>query len=95
MSFIRLLIFVPVIACTFIVQTSAQDIFEAVENGNISYVKKILGEHPELVNSQNDNGNYPLHLAARNGIREIIELLIDNGADCNSKDNTGETPLPK
>ena len=36
----------------------------------------------------------PLHFAARDGYKEIVELLIAKGADVNAKDNDGgTTPL--
>ena len=34
-----------------------------------------------------------LHLAALEGQKEIVELLIANGADVNAKTKRGETPL--
>jgi ankyrin repeat protein len=39
-------------------------------------------------------GTTPLHyLAARGGHKEIVELVIANGADVNAKDEYGLTPL--
>ena len=35
----------------------------------------------------------PLHEAASDGRKEVVELLIANGADVNAKDNYGKTPL--
>ena len=39
------------------------------------------------------NGETPLHDAAYGGQKEIVELLIAEGADVNAKDRDGETPL--
>ena len=39
-------------------------------------------------------GTTPLHHAAEGGRKEIAELLIENGADLNVKDETlGDTPV--
>ena len=35
----------------------------------------------------------PLHSAARQGHREIVELLIANGSDVNSRDSSGKSSL--
>jgi ankyrin repeat protein len=45
------------------------------------------------VNAKDENGYTPLHPAALNGHKEIVELLIAKGADVNAKDNDGKTPL--
>ena len=39
------------------------------------------------------DGGTPLHYAAQKGHKEIIELLITNGADLNAKTGRGTTPL--
>jgi len=46
------------------------------------------------VNAKNGfNGRTPLHNAAANGHKEIVELLIAKGVDVNARDNDGYTPL--
>ena len=39
------------------------------------------------------SGSTPLHDAAQGAHKEIVELLIANGADVNAKDEDGLTPL--
>lgn len=60
-------------------------------------ILEIINLNPSAVNSLNDNGWTPLHLACANiGKKttiEIVKLLIDNGADVNSKEVRGWTPL--
>ena len=43
--------------------------------------------------TKNDDGWTPLHKAAYEGYREIVELLIAKGADVNAKMEDGDTPL--
>ena len=38
-------------------------------------------------------GGAPLHYAAANGHKGIVELLNTKGADVNAKDGDGKTPL--
>jgi ankyrin repeat protein len=45
------------------------------------------------VNAKDEGGWTPLHQAAWNGRKEIVELLITKGADVNTKDMPGRTPL--
>ena len=45
------------------------------------------------VNAKSERRRTPLHSAAREGHKEVIELLIAKGADVNAKDDDGATPL--
>jgi len=46
-------------------------------------VAKLLVETKCDVNIQNEDGNTPLHDAYLQGSKDIVNLLIDNGADVN------------
>ncbi len=41
------------------------------------------------VNRANKEGATPLHVTSESGSREVVELLIENGADINAVDNAG------
>ena len=45
------------------------------------------------MNEKDKFGFTPLHNAAHEGHKEVVELLILKGADVNAKDNGGNTPL--
>jgi ankyrin repeat protein len=58
-----------------------KDIWEAAKQGA---VKQFIAAGTD-VNARNENGDTPLHNAAEWGYKEIVELLIAEGADVNAK----------
>ena len=53
-----------------------------------------LIEFGASVDARDSQGRTPLHYAANYGLRrEILELLLEHGADCNSQDDGGSTPF--
>lgn len=55
-------------------------LFQACDIGDISLVKKLLKKDPRLVNAQFWY-QFPIHMAVREGHAEIVELLLQQGAD--------------
>jgi len=53
----------------------------------------LLRKHGGMTAQELKSGMSPLHQAARDGLKEVVELLIAEGADVNAKDRVGETPL--
>ncbi len=69
------------------------NIHEAIRNGNITMVKKILDENPSIVNSPDSSQCTPLHWAAFMGYNKITDLLITRGANLEARDKMKSTPL--
>ena len=69
------------------------DLFKAIRNNNIDLVEKLLIEHDDDVNAEDDDGNTPLHEAASNNNIEIAKLLIEHGANVNAEADDCRTPL--
>jgi len=63
-----------------------------VKSNSIKLIKYFL-EKKISPNEVNKEGQTPLHLAVKSGKIEIIELLMDNGADKSIKDNKGKKPF--
>jgi len=68
-------------------------IHEAVKNNESAKVRELIKNNPDLVFSKDEDGFTPLHLAAANGHKEIVEFLLTTKADVNARDNAGSTPL--
>lgn len=65
----------------------------AVKNGDIDKVKTIVESSQEKLTTMKINGRQPIIYAADFGQKEVIEYLISEGADVNSVDKHGITPL--
>ena len=72
-------------------KASDTSIHVATEAGNIESVKQAIADGAD-VNEKNADGVAPLSNAAYFGHKEVVELLITNGADVNAKFD-GRTPL--
>ena len=72
---------------------SAPDIsiWEAVKNDKIKTVKQHLAAGTD-VDAKSVQGLTPLHVAAIEGHKEILKLLIAKGAEVNAKGVEGRTP---
>jgi ankyrin repeat protein len=65
----------------------------AIRQGNLERAKAIVEKYPALVTSADDSGFTPLHIAATAGRVDIIEYLLQRGADIEARTAGGQTPL--
>jgi len=72
-------------------------IMEAIEKEDKEMMERLLSSKPALANCRAKykriTGYRPLHAAIRKGNKELVELLINKGADVNGRDLRGNTPL--
>ena len=66
-------------------------IHEAISKKSAEIVKLLLDKDKEIINQQDQLGCYPLKKAIKY-LPDIVQLLLDRGADPN-QDDGGETPL--
>jgi hypothetical protein len=67
-------------------------IHDAARDGDLDKVKALLKENPRLVASRNSAGLTPLHLAASEGHADIVDLLLESGADVNANTTASANP---
>lgn len=75
------------------VTTRVTTVEEAVRVGGLEKAKALLRERPGVVFSKDTSGNTPLHWAAKNGYKDVAELLLANAANVNAWGDKGDTPL--
>lgn len=70
-------------------------IIKAAKNGNISELREYLAQNPESVNICDQNGYTPLHHVMRHEEKsqELVNLLLNFGANINIIDQKGRTPV--
>lgn len=73
--------------------TDLNELTDAAQRGDLEGVKSLLEKDHELARERDESGATALHYAALNGHRRIVELLVEGGADVNSRDRRfGATP---
>ncbi|KAL3645279.1 E3 ubiquitin-protein ligase xbat33 [Castilleja foliolosa] len=73
---------------------SGERLVSAARDGDFVEAKMLLDCNPCLAKYSTFGGlNSPLHFAAAKGHNEIVALLLENGADANSRNYCGQTAL--
>lgn len=81
------------LVATVLLSGCQESIHDAALKGDVETARRMLDANPQLINTRNKLGKTPLHQSLTGGNDEIINLLIEHGADVNAQDNTGLTPL--
>jgi ankyrin repeat protein len=72
---------------------SSDDLITYVKHGNIEGVKKCINSGVDINREDNDFNQTPVTWAAEYGYMEILNILIESGADIHIPDLDGWTPL--
>jgi ankyrin repeat protein len=69
-----------------------RDLNALIEEGDIAAVRTLLEADPSLANPPGKHEK-PIHWSAANNKAEIVEVLLQRGADINARDDDERTPL--
>lgn len=66
---------------------------DAARRNDLNEITRLLASDQGLVNAADYDGRTPLHVAAAEGRSEVIDFLLQKGADASLKDRFGCTAL--
>jgi len=74
--------------------SESAEFFAAVKSADMARVRELLVSDPALVRATDDEGATALHHAAERGHRDVVRLLLENGATVNARDDRFDaTPM--
>lgn len=77
----------------FAIGSNASSIIAAAREGNIDHVRAELARDPALARTSDETGDTALHQAAGSGHLEIVNVLLDAGADIDAVRGNGDRPI--
>jgi hypothetical protein len=81
----------------FLATVDGARFIQGIEDGTLTLddVKELIDANPSLLTAKASGGESPLHMAAKKGSVELVELLLAKGADINAQAWLwhGDTPL--
>ena len=87
------LFFLLVLPCFSILEQPIDDLFKAIEKGDVETVKKLISKGVSLNVHGGSLNVTPLHYAASTNNIKLAELLVTNKADIDARDEDNQTPL--
>lgn len=81
----------PAISQSFEIE-DPDDLIQMIKHGNPSLEEILPNVDDTIINSPNEDGQYPLNVAAERDAA-LVELLLREGADPSCRDVMGRTPL--
>jgi ankyrin repeat protein len=72
---------------------ASESILTSDEAQEVTKIRQLIRDSPDLVNAKDENGVTRLHTAATLGHLTVARFLLDSGADPNVANKWGQTPL--
>lgn len=75
--------------------TGSTPAHRAAQEGDVKALTQVIDKLEHLLDAKDANGWTPLHEGARGGHADVVQLLVDKGANINerTREGKGETPL--
>jgi ankyrin repeat protein len=71
----------------------AANLVAAIKARDLAKVRAMLEQHPELVDAADEHANQPIHWAVMTRQTELIDYLLERGADINAQLPNGTRPI--
>ncbi|MGD8191893.1 ankyrin repeat domain-containing protein [Brevibacillus ginsengisoli] len=73
---------------------SIRYLFDAAQAGDNKKLMQLLGANPDLANAENSDGLTPLGFASHFGHRDVVQILLDHGANVNAVSHSKISYIP-
>ena len=86
----------PEVAALLVERGARHHIFSAIALGDLDLIRRVAAENPDALRrrmSRFEQGLTPLHFAMNRKRYDILDLLIQLGADLEAEDHSGQTAL--
>ena len=86
----------PEVMSLLVERGARHHIFSAISVGDLDLIRKLVEQNPEALDrrlSRFEQGQTPLHFAMSRSRYDIVDLLIELGADLEAEDQSGHTAL--
>jgi len=74
--------------------TPLEQIAQAAATGDVDTIAQFASTEEHLLHQTDKNGWMPIHEAARGGHLNVVKLLVEHGADINSRTHSGKGSTP-
>ena len=85
--------FIAGLIATVVIYREKAPFFDAIRRGDMATLESELSKDPDLRDKLDMSGKTALVVAVIHGRKEMVDFLLDKGADINTSDSNGAPPL--